>query len=94
MSLLGKLGCFAIDAVGTFFVNILRIVSIIQFLLPRASGQLLLPRVLQRTLLSSLDNRFPDCVRSGATLFDKKKAVFVFGIEEFFRKFITPMQET
>jgi exosortase/archaeosortase family protein len=30
MSLFGKLGCFLIGAVGTFFVNILRIVSIIQ----------------------------------------------------------------
>jgi exosortase/archaeosortase family protein len=30
MSLLGKLGCFVIGAVGTFFVNILRIVSIMQ----------------------------------------------------------------
>jgi exosortase/archaeosortase family protein len=29
MSLLGKLGCFVIGAVGTFFVNILRIVSVI-----------------------------------------------------------------
>ncbi|HVP92275.1 MAG TPA: exosortase/archaeosortase family protein, partial [Acidobacteriota bacterium] len=29
MSLLGKLGCFVIGAVGTFFVNVLRIISII-----------------------------------------------------------------
>ena len=29
MSLLGKLGCFVIGAVGTFFVNIMRIISII-----------------------------------------------------------------
>jgi exosortase/archaeosortase family protein len=38
MSLLGKLGCFVIGAVGTFFVNIIRIVSIINIYVTQGAG--------------------------------------------------------